>query len=148
MEGTRNFTGEFEHTLDAKGRLIVPSRYRGSLGEKCYLMQGWDKACICILPSEEWEKMVQEYLSHVKLVDESGQDFKRLLASSASECEMDRQGRIFIPENLRKYAGIEAAVTIVGVINRLEIWSTDRWQELKKGTPFLDLARKMEVKFT
>lgn len=138
------FTGEFEHSLDLKGRLIIPSKYRMALDGKCYLVNGWDRECIYLFPETEWSRLIERYLTDTNLVDENTQDFTRFLAAGASDCEIDKQGRIFIPQNLREYAGIEARVTVVGVINRIEIWDADSWQDLKKAKPFKALVRQMK----
>lgn len=138
------FMGEFGHSLDLKGRIIVPSKFRPALGNICYLVNGWDRECIYLFPEGEWQRLVARYLSDTSLIDEETQDFTRLLSAGASDCEVDRQGRIFIPQNLREYAGIDSKVVVVGVIHRIEIWDAQRWEELKKVRPFKTLAKQMK----
>ncbi len=148
MESTLKFVGEFAHTLDPKGRIIVPSKYRDSLGAKVYLVKSWEKECIYILPQNEWERIMKEYLENISPFDEEGQEFRRSLASDVEDSEMDKQGRIFIPQKLRTHAGIESAVTILGVLNRLELWDTEKWRKQKEGKPFKQLARQVENRFS
>lgn len=140
------FMGEHEHSLDLKGRLIIPSKYRQGIGSTCYLVNGWDRECIYLFPEPEWQRLVDRYLAETSLIGEETQDFTRLLAAGAADCELDRQGRIFIPQNLREHARIESSVTIVGVLHRVEIWDTDKWQEFKKARPFKELAKQLKPK--
>jgi MraZ protein len=144
MDQKYQFWGEFEHTLDPKGRIIIPSKYREPLGNHVYLIKSWDKECIALFRRNVWENMMQEYLSQTNLFDEEEQEFKRLLASSVEDQEVDKQGRVFIPQKLREYAGIESSVTILGVHDHLEIWNPEKWQKEKEKKPIKELARQVE----
>lgn len=99
------FLGTYQHNLDAKGRLIIPSKYRNDLGLRCVISKGLD-GCLYIFPMDVWEELAQK-LEHLPIVKKDARRFTRVLFSSASELEVDKQGRIPIPENLQKYAGLE-----------------------------------------
>ncbi|MCL4513790.1 MAG: division/cell wall cluster transcriptional repressor MraZ [Candidatus Eremiobacteraeota bacterium] len=147
MEQKLKFVGEFDHTLDPKGRIIIPAKYREPLGTKVYLVKSWEKECVYLLPQEEWERIMRDYLENISPFDEEGQEFRRSLASDVEDSEMDRQGRVFIPQKLRAHAGIDSAVTIIGVLNRLELWDTEKWRKQKESKPFKQLARQVENRF-
>ena len=147
MDQKHRFVGEFEHTLDPKGRIIVPSKYRDPLGNKVYLVKSWEEECVYLFPGEEWERIMRDYLANISPFDEEGQEFKRSLASDVEDVEVDKQGRVFIPQKLRMHAGIESAVTILGVLDRLEIWDSNRWKKQKEAKPFKQLARQVENRF-
>lgn len=139
--------GEFEHTLDPKGRVIVPSKHRQPLGNKVYLVKSWDQECIYLFPKGEWERIMTEFLDNVSPFDEEGQEFRRSLASDVEDVELDKQGRLFIPQKLRTHAGIDNQVTIIGVLDRLEIWDSGNWKKQKEKKPFKQLARQIENRF-
>lgn len=147
MDRIHRFVGEFEHTLDPKGRIIVPAKYREALGSKVYLAKSWEKECIYLFPSDEWERIMTDFLANISPFDEQGQEFRRSLASDVEDAEIDKQGRIFVPQKLRAHAGIESAVTILGVLERLEIWDNRRWREQKQARPFRELAKEIENRF-
>src|SRR5437667_11254041 len=126
------FVGEFGHTLDPKGRIIIPSKYRDALGSRVYLVKSWESESIYLFPSDEWERIMNNFLANISPFDEEGQEFRRSLASDVEDAELDRQGRVFIPQKLRNHAGIVNGVTIIGVLDRLEIWNTETWNKSKK----------------
>ncbi|EOL48929.1 protein MraZ [Enterococcus phoeniculicola] len=125
--GFSMFMGEFQHNIDAKGRLIVPSKLREKLGEKFVVTRGLD-GCLFGYPLSEWEKL-EEKLSEMPLAKKDARTFVRFFYSAATECEIDKQGRINIPSTLRTHAQLAKGCVIIGVSNRIEIWDEARWQE-------------------
>lgn len=121
------FTGEYQHTLDEKGRVIVPARLRDELGERFMITRGLDQ-CLFIYTMEEWQKIEQK-LKALPFTRSDARAFTRLFFSGAAELESDRQGRALIPQNLREYAGIEKDVMIIGVSNRVEVWCEQAWKK-------------------
>lgn len=130
------FMGEFDHTTDPKGRLIVPSKFRDELGEKFVVTRGLD-GCLLAYASEEWEK-VTTGLRSLSLVNKSGRQFTRFFFAGAAEIDMDKQGRILIPEKLRDFANITKDVVTVGADNKIEIWSKDRYEGLENVPEEMD----------
>lgn len=120
------FMGEFQHSIDAKGRLIVPSKLREKLGEKFVVTRGLD-GCLFGYPLSEWEKL-EEKLNEMPLAKKDARTFVRFFYSAATECEIDKQGRINIPVTLRIHADLTKSCVIIGVSNRIEIWDETRWQ--------------------
>ncbi|WP_375179195.1 division/cell wall cluster transcriptional repressor MraZ [Enterococcus rotai] len=121
------FMGEFQHNIDAKGRLIVPAKFRDQLGEKFVVTRGMD-GCLFGYPMSEWEQL-EEKLKEMPLAKKDARTFVRFFYSAATECEIDKQGRINIPVALRTHGSLEKACVIIGVSNRIEIWDEARWQE-------------------
>ena len=121
------FMGEYSHTIDAKGRLIIPSKFREQLGEEFILTKGLD-GCLSIFPQDEW-KVVEEKLKALPLTNKNARTFSRFFVSSATSCELDKQGRILVPSTLREFAGLEKDVVLTGNITRIEIWSKEKWIE-------------------
>ncbi len=116
--------GEFHHNIDEKGRLIIPSKIRYELGEKFIITRGLDK-CLFVYPLNEWENIIQKYreLPNTK----EARNFMRFFLSGASECEFDKQGRINIASPLVSYASLKRECVIIGVNDRIEIWSKEMW---------------------
>jgi len=121
------FMGEFQHNIDPKGRIIVPSKFREDLGESFVVTRGLDK-CLFAYPMEEW-KLLEEKLKKLPLTKKDARAFTRFFFSGAVECEVDKQGRINIPQTLRKYAGLEKECVVIGVSNRIEFWANDSWED-------------------
>ncbi|MFB9861440.1 division/cell wall cluster transcriptional repressor MraZ [Salinicoccus siamensis] len=119
------FMGEFKHQLDAKGRLIVPSKFRDELAGHFIITRGLDQ-CLFGYPLDEWAQMEQK-MSTLPLTRKDARKFMRMFFSGAAEVEVDKQGRINIPANLREYAGLKKECTVIGVAHRIEIWDTDKW---------------------
>lgn len=142
------FLGTYEYTLDDKGRLSVPSRFREILAEKqipekLIITQGLD-ACLFGYPLDEW-KIFEEKIIHRPLNRGDDRYFVRRLLAGAVECPLDKQGRIVLPAALRQYAGLTRDVVIVGVSNRFEIWSPEKWQEyLRKGKSLEEIAENLQ----
>lgn len=122
--------GQFQHSLDPKGRLIIPSKFREQLGESFILTKGLDR-CLFVYPKSEWV-MLEQKLKALPLTKKEARAFIRFFFSGAVEVELDKQGRILIPPVLREYARIEKEVVIIGVSNRAEIWSASEWEAYSK----------------
>ncbi|MGC6767212.1 division/cell wall cluster transcriptional repressor MraZ [Enterococcus sp. LJL128] len=117
--------GEFQHNIDAKGRLIVPAKLRDELGETFIVTRGMD-GCLFGYPLSEWE-ILEEKLKSMPLAKKDARTFVRFFYSAATECEVDKQGRINIPAALRTHADLKKGCVIIGVSNRIEIWDEERW---------------------
>lgn len=121
------FIGTHLHSFDAKGRLILPVKFRAQLGERCIATRGLDRS-LFVFPLEEWSNLEQR-LRKLPLTRPEARAFTRFFFSGATECDLDPQGRILIPPSLREYAGIKREVAVIGVSTRIEIWPRDRWTE-------------------
>ena len=119
------FIGEYEHTVDVKGRIIMPSKLRENIGEKFIITKGLDK-CLFAYSKSEWTNF-EEKLKTLPLTNKNARDFVRFFLSGAVECEIDKQGRFLVPANLRTYANIDKEIVIIGVGTRLEIWNKESW---------------------
>lgn len=120
--------GEHKHNIDAKGRLIMPSKFRSDLGEKFVLTRGLD-GCLFGYPQEAWSAL-EEKLKQLPLAKKEARAFTRFFYSAAVECEIDKQGRINIPQTLREHAKLEKVCHVIGVSERIEIWSETRWNQV------------------
>ena len=118
------FMGEYNHTIDAKGRLIVPAKFREALGDEFVVTRGLDD-CLFVFPNEGW-KVFEEKLSTLPVANKNARRFARFFLSGAATVELDKQGRILIPTTLREYGALEKEVVFIGVANRVEIWSKER----------------------
>lgn len=121
------FMGEYSHTIDPKGRMIIPSKFREQLGDEFVLTKGLD-GCLSIYPMDEWEKF-EEQLRSLPLTNKNARTFSRFFVAGATSCELDKQGRILVPATLREFAGLEKDVVLTGNINRIEVWSKQKWSE-------------------
>ncbi len=119
------FIGEYEHTVDIKGRIIMPSKLRENIGEKFIITKGLDK-CLFAYSKSEWANF-EEKLKTLPLTNKNARDFVRFFLSGAVDCEIDKQGRFLVPANLRTYANIDKEIVIIGVGTRLEIWNKESW---------------------
>ncbi|NPV52914.1 MAG: division/cell wall cluster transcriptional repressor MraZ [Firmicutes bacterium] len=137
------FIGTYWHTIDAKGRLIMPAKFREELGERFIATKGLD-TCLFVFPLSEWENQERE-LRNLPLARSDARAYSRLFFSSAAECEFDRQGRIMIPAHLREYAKLEKDVVIIGVSARIEIWNEPIWREYSKKAEesYEEIAEKL-----
>lgn len=120
------FMGEYHHTIDEKGRLTIPSKVRYELGEKFIVTRGLDN-CLFIYPKNEWNNIITKYKELPNTKD--ARNFMRFFLSGAIECEFDKQGRINISSPLIKYADLQKECIIIGVNDRLEVWSRNRWEQ-------------------
>ncbi len=137
------FTGEYQHTVDEKGRFIMPAKYRETLGEQFMITKGLDN-CLFVYSQSEW-KTLEEKLKNLPFTNRDARAFARFFFSGAMECETDKQGRILISGNLREYAKITKDVNIIGVGTRIEIWSKEIWAGYSQETEvkYEELAEKM-----
>ena len=133
--------GEYEHNLDSKGRVAVPTKFKKDLGGCFYVTKGLD-GCLFVLSKGEWalleEKIKNMPISKVRVL-------QRFFFSGASQVELDKQGRILIPVNLRKYANLEKNVTFIGVSSRAEIWNSETWSNVSRSVTKEDVASAMDV---
>ena len=119
-------TGEFQNNLDAKGRLIVPSKLKEALGEQFVITKGVER-CLLVYPMKSWEVM-EETRAGLDFFDPAARKFERYFFGSAETCEVDKQGRVLIPQTLRKFAGIEKEVYTIGTGTKLEIWNKEEYE--------------------
>ncbi len=128
--GSDMFRGSFEHTVDSKGRVSVPSKFREIISDryegKLVLAMDYDR-CLTVYPLEEWEKL-EEKIRSLPTMKKEVRDFMRFLLASATECELDKQGRVLITPAHRQHAGITKNVTLVGIIDKIEIWDSKAWE--------------------
>ncbi|MCL1790636.1 MAG: division/cell wall cluster transcriptional repressor MraZ [Peptococcaceae bacterium] len=120
------FMGEFLHTVDDKGRIIIPAKFRDELGERFVMTKGLDK-CLFVFPESEWLSVLEK-LKTLPISQPKAREFVRFLSAGAAECEIDKQGRVLMPGNLKTYACLEKDAVVVGVISRVEIWSKSEWE--------------------
>jgi MraZ protein len=137
------FMGEYHHNVDTKGRLIVPAKFREDLGEMFVLTRGLDQ-CLFGYPLNEW-KIIEEKLKGLPMTKKDARAFTRFFFSGATECEIDKQGRINISSPLLNYAKLEKECVILGVSNRIEIWSQDIWNDYfsESADSFAEIAENM-----
>ena len=119
------FMGTTNNSIDEKNRMIVPSRLRAELGARCILTRGLDP-CLYIYTVSDWEKQMEK-ISHLPEADPKIRAFIRHFCANAVECELDKQGRIVIPQDLKAYAGIEKELVTMGAMTKIEIWSKEIW---------------------
>ena len=124
------FMGEHIHTIDGKGRLIIPAKFREALGEQFIVTKGLDH-CLFVYPRSEWNTLEQK-LRELPFTQPEVRSFVRFFFSGATECELDKQGRILLPANLRDYAQLEKDLVLVGVASRVEIWSQTLWTDYSR----------------
>ena len=132
--------GEYHHNIDAKGRVIVPSRFREDLGERFYIAKGLDH-CLFVFSPEEWDRL-QEKVSAMPISKARG--LQRFFFSGAAEVVPDKQGRILIPQVLRDHAKLEKDVTFIGASSRAEIWNTDAWNAFNENLTEESIAEAMD----
>jgi MraZ protein len=120
------FIGEFNHTVDAKGRINIPAKFREQLNETFFVTKGLDE-CLFVFPEDEW-RVFEEKLKGLPLTNRNARAFVRLFFAGATECSFDKQGRITVPQTLREYAHLEKDVKVIGVGTRVEVWSNQTWE--------------------
>lgn len=136
------FIGEYQHAIDNKNRMIIPSKFRDELGEKFVLTKGLD-GCLYAYTLGEW-KIMEDKLKKLPLTSKDARAFVRFFFSGANEIDVDKQGRALIPQNLAEYAGIEKDIVSIGVSTRVEIWSRTKWDEYNNSDMnFDEIAEKM-----
>ena len=124
--------GEFKHNLDIKGRMAVPSKFRSKLSNGAIITRGLDN-CLFIFANSEWEELAKKLVA-LPLAQANSRAFTRLMLAGAMDVELDGQGRILIPDYLRKYADLKKQVVVAGLYNRIEIWDNDAWKQYKTKT--------------
>lgn len=122
------FLGEYQHTIDEKGRLVLPSRFRHALAERLVVTKGQER-CLYVFPPDRWEAEVSKVM-RLPRTNRRNRNYARAFFGSAIDQTLDRQGRIQIPSQLREYAGLDKDVMVVGVADRIEIWDAAAWGEL------------------
>ena len=122
-----SFTGEYRHNLDAKGRLIIPAKFRDQLGDEFTVTRSLD-GCLAMYASTEWQAL-EDKLNELPMTNEKARSLKRFLLGSAAACELDKQGRILLPQVLRDRAGLDKDITLLGVGDHIEIWNTSTYEE-------------------
>ena len=135
------FMGEYNHTIDAKGRLIIPSKYRETLGNEFVVTKGLD-GCLFVYDNAEWAAF-EEKLKSLPLTNKDARRFVRFFLAGATLAEVDKQGRILVPGTLREFAELEKEVVLVGVGSRVEIWSKERWEDASSYDDVEDIAEHM-----
>lgn len=135
--------GEYEHSLDVKGRMIMPAKFRDDIGDNFIVTKGLD-GCLFAFSKEEWTKF-EEKLSTLPISNKDARSFTRFFFAGAIDCELDKQGRFLISSNLREFAGFIKDVVIVGMNSRIEIWSKEKWEDCNNNLSADDVAEKMEM---
>lgn len=137
------FIGEYQHTLDTKGRIIMPSKFREDLGDNFVVTKGLD-SCLFIYSMEEWD-IIKDKLKTLPLTNKDARAFVRFFFSGASEVGFDKQGRILLPSNLRDHAKLVKDAVVIGVATRIEIWSKDLWEDYNEddNLSYDSIAEKM-----
>ncbi len=135
------YMGEYNHTIDAKGRLIIPSKFRDVLGDEFVVTKGLD-GCLFVYDNAEWSAF-EAKLKTLPLMDKEARRFVRFFLAGAANVEVDKQGRILLPSVLRDFAAIDKDVVLVGVGARIEIWSKENWSEAAEYDDMDDIAEHM-----
>jgi len=135
--------GEYEHSLDSKNRIIMPSKFRDDIGEKFIVTKGLD-GCLFAYSISEW-KNFEEKLRSLPLSNKDARAFSRFFFAGATDCILDKQGRFLIPSNLRDFAELEKDLIIVGMNSRIEIWAKSKWKSVDEQISADEIAEKMEM---
>ncbi len=125
------FMGEYNHTIDAKGRVIVPAKLREDLGEQFVVTKGLDH-CLFVYPNDEWQAFAEK-LRKLPMTSKDSRNFQRFFMAGAITAEVDKQGRILLSQSLREHAMLDKDVVLIGMTNRVEIWDKNRWNELNSS---------------
>lgn len=120
------FIGEYRHTLDAKNRLSLPSKFRKELGSSVIVTRGLDR-CLFVYPKAAWKKEAQRFAAH-SAGGAAGRAFARLMLAGANEAEVDSAGRVLVPDYLKAYAGLSGKCVVAGVSDRIELWDEAAWE--------------------
>lgn len=123
------FIGEYQHNVDPKKRLALPSKFRKELGKQVVVTRGLDK-CLFVYPLKTWKELAEK-LGTLPMGESGTRSFVRLMLAGATDVEMDGQGRILLPDYLKEYAGLDKGVVVAGLFNRLEVWDEEKWKEYK-----------------
>jgi len=126
------FIGEFQHAIDDKGRLAIPVKFRKKLAGGAVVTRGLDD-CLFVYSAAEWKKLAEK-LAALPLTQSNSRAFARLMLAGAMDVEIDRQGRVLLPDYLRKFAGLGKDAVVAGLYNRIEVWDRQRWEKYKART--------------
>ncbi|WP_035768977.1 division/cell wall cluster transcriptional repressor MraZ [Butyrivibrio sp. NC2002] len=137
----RAYKGEYSHSIDAKGRLIIPSKFRDLLGEQFVVTKGFD-GCLFVFDQDGWDAF-EEKLRNLPMDIPGARQLGRFFMAGADDVEVDKQGRILLKQNWLQHAGIEKEAVVAGVGNRVEIWSKDKWEEATTFDDIDSIAAKM-----
>ena len=135
------FMGEYNHTIDAKNRLIIPSKFRETLGNEFVVTKGLD-GCLFVYDNDAWAEF-EEKLKSLPLTNKEARKFARFFLAGAASVEVDKQGRILVPSVLKEFAGLGKDVVLVGVASRIEIWSKERWEDVSSCEDMEEIAEHM-----
>ncbi len=137
------FIGEYLYTIDNKGRINIPSKFREILGDTFFITKGLDNS-LFVFPEEEWRSF-ESKLKQLPLTNKNARAFARLFFAGATECSLDKQGRVIIAQNLREFSELQKEVAIIGVSTRIEIWSKDNWDKYNDtaNISYDDIAEQM-----
>ena len=135
------FMGRYNHTIDPKGRLSIPSKYREILGDEYVVSKGMD-GCLFVYANDAW-KAFEEKLASLPLINREARQFARFFLSGAQYVTVDKQGRILMPQDLREFAGLEKDVVLAGAGGRIEIWSLEKWNENTDQTDIDQISQGM-----
>ena len=135
------FMGEYNHTLDAKGRITIPAKFRDTLGDSFVVTKGMD-GCLFVFDNNEWE-VFSEKLHSLPILDKETRQFTRFFLSGADTVSVDKMGRILLPQNLRDFADITHDVVLAGIGSRIEIWSRERWDGTVTFDDMDEIAKHM-----
>jgi MraZ protein len=135
------FMGEYNHTIDAKGRLIIPSKFRETLGDTFVVTKGLD-GCLFVYDNVEWN-VFEEKLKSLPITNKDARQFARFFLAGAAEVEVDKQGRILVPNVLRDFAELNKDVVLIGVASRIEIWSKERFEGITAYEDMDEIAEHM-----
>lgn len=139
--GDLMFIGEYNHVIDAKGRLIIPAKFRETLGDNFVVTKGLD-GCLFVYDNTEWSAF-EDRLKMLPLINKEARKFVRFFLVGAASVEVDKQGRILIPSVLREFAALDKEVVLAGVGGRIEIWSKARWKETSEYDDMEEIAEHM-----
>lgn len=136
------FMSEYNHTIDPKGRLIIPSKFREKLGDEFVVSKGMD-GCLFVYANDDWNEF-EKKLTSLPLINKDARKFARFFLAGAAEVEVDKQGRILLPAALREFAELTKDVVLVGVGSRIEIWSKEKWEGANEDMDMDEISKTME----
>lgn len=136
------FMSEYNHTIDAKGRLIIPVKYREGLGDNFVVTRGID-GCLFLYASDEWQK-VMDKLAELRMTNKKAREFTRFLLGGATEVELDTQARILVPSYLREHAKFQKEVVLVGMGNHIEVWAKENYDQVMSDTNIEELTEELD----
>ncbi len=136
------FMGEYNHIIDAKGRLIMPAKYREQLGKEFVVTKGLE-GCLYVYPVEAWKEFEDKLEALPVTVNQKARKFSRFFTAGATMVELDKQGRILLPAVLRSYAGLTKDVVLAGVLKRIEIWDKEKWDKANSYDDMEEVAESM-----